>query len=292
MIPVYGPTLRRRFLRAGWLLICLYPPLVKAQTPTRNYIQTYTVQKPTTGDRADTLSIAARQRQIQYFDDLGRPIQTISVNGAPNASDDVVQPMQYDAFGREVITYLPYVTSGDGAYKTDPTSSSGVYTGSPHYNFYTGTDRETARSPYPYAVRAYELSPSGRVIQQGAPGEAWQPKTDANADHTVKTAYETNRNNEVRYLPYNEATGDITLNAAQQYYPHGVLYVTRTLDEQHNEQITYTDKAGRVMLKKVQYGADASGTKLYAETYYIYDLVGNLMYVLPPEASRRLTTSH
>jgi hypothetical protein len=289
MMPVYGSTFRRRFLRAGWLLMCLCPLLVQAQTQTRNYIQTHTLQTPITGDSVNNLPAAASQRQVQYFDELGRSIQTVTVYGAPNAIDDVVQPMQYDTYGREVNTYLPYTTTGGGTYKDNPLGLPGAYNGSPQYNFYNNQNPLVPQSPTPFAVRAYEPNPAGKVIQQGAPGVEWQPNANPDDDHTVKTFYETNQPTDVRHFSYDELTGNVALSTTQPYYATRQLYITRTLDEQHAEQITYTDKAGRVILKKVQFDTGTNGTKLFAETYYIYDIMGNLVYVLPPEAVKRLT---
>ncbi|NJM26090.1 MAG: hypothetical protein HC859_11990, partial [Bacteroidia bacterium] len=66
------------------------------------------------------------------------------------------------------------------------------------------------------------------------------------------------------------------------YYEANQLMANKTIDEHNNEVIEYVDKQGRTVLKKVQY-KEESGTKYYAETYYIYDDFGQLMLVLPPE---------
>ncbi|HEY4148432.1 MAG TPA: DUF6443 domain-containing protein, partial [Chitinophagaceae bacterium] len=58
----------------------------------------------------------------QFLDGLGRPLQTVIRQATPGASPfDIVSPVIYDAFGREINKYLPYVDAeGDGAFKTDP----------------------------------------------------------------------------------------------------------------------------------------------------------------------------
>jgi hypothetical protein len=69
-------------------------------------------------------------------------------------------------------------------------------------------------------------------------------------------------------------------------YEAKTLFKNVTRDEQQNEVIEFTDKQGKVVLKKVQ----ASETT-YAETYYIYDEFGRLSFVLPPEAVRAFLTT-
>jgi hypothetical protein len=67
-------------------------------------------------------------------------------------------------------------------------------------------------------------------------------------------------------------------------YPADRLFKYMTKDEQGNEVIEYKNVEGQVVLKKVQ--ADAG---IWAQTYYVYDVKGNLVLVLPPEAVVALT---
>ncbi|MFN7655697.1 MAG: RHS repeat-associated core domain-containing protein, partial [Cyclobacteriaceae bacterium] len=64
-----------------------------------------------------------------------------------------------------------------------------------------------------------------------------------------------------------------------------------TTDEQNHEVRTYTDKLGRVILKKVQAVESAvlsDTTNHWTNTYYIYDDYGLLRYVLQPQLVRTL----
>lgn len=78
--------------------------------------------------------------------------------------------------------------------------------------------------------------------------------------------------------------------AAPTYYAPNQLTKTKTKDEEGNEVIEYTDKQGRVVLKRVQAvaGTPAVTDTNYASTYYVYDDLGQLVYVIPPEATKRL----
>ena len=65
---------------------------------------------------------------IQYFDGLGRPLQTVTWQGSPTGKD-LVQVFEYDALGREAKKYLPYAeqTAGDGSYKPSGIATQGSF---------------------------------------------------------------------------------------------------------------------------------------------------------------------
>ncbi|WP_291919587.1 DUF6443 domain-containing protein, partial [Chitinophaga sp.] len=94
--------------------------------PSINYIRTWEPSMPT----SDTAAVKAASRTVgevkqttQYFDGLGRPIQTVS-KGVSVSGKDLVAPIIYDELGREQYKYLPYVpksgNTNDGKFKTDP----------------------------------------------------------------------------------------------------------------------------------------------------------------------------
>jgi hypothetical protein len=68
------------------------------------------------------------------------------------------------------------------------------------------------------------------------------------------------------------------------------LSIKSTKDEQGNEVREYVDKLGRTILKKVQavVGAALTDAAGWAQTYCLYDELGNLVIVLPPEVVKRM----
>jgi hypothetical protein len=87
---------------------------------------------------------------------------------------------------------------------------------------------------------------------------------------------------------HDQGTGLILL-APGRYYDPGALYANKTTDEHGNDVIQYIDKEGRTVCKKVQYKTDTDGiTKKYASTYYLFDDLGNLVVVLPPEGVKAI----
>ncbi len=284
---LYLTTIRMVFLLIPVAGYC-QGPLGSTPTWNRSYISEKTVQVPevTSDTEVRVGTVQQIQEQVTYVDGLGRPIQLINTKGSPSQADNV-HPMWYDLNGRQTKKYLPYTDAGQpAAYKTSAIKSAvGAYEGSAQYLFYqAGGTVATDIAPFSQAVM--EASPMDRVVRQGAVGQPWQPT--APIDRTIRMDYKTNDVGEVLLLVLDDVTGEINLGSGSAaYYDAGALFIQVTTDEHNNEIVSYTDKDDRVVLKKVQWGVDVHG-KLYAETYYLYDLAGNVLVVLPPEATRAL----
>lgn len=276
--------------------------LSTAASANRNYILTSVPRTAIT----DQNSLAGRgtcdlMQTVQYIDGLGRPLQTIQVKGSP-LGNDIVQSIAYDQYGRKAQKYLPYAaTTNDGSFKADAfTPGAGVskfY--NPTGNGVSGTQQVNGIvvNPLPFAQTGFEPSPLNRVIEQGAPGTPWQVVTGGTG-HTVKITYTNNNGNSYTADPVNgskAALYNVTINAADQsrmlvpngYYTAGMLYVTITKDEnwvsgRAGTTEEYKDEDGRAVLKRV-YSADSAQPVL--STYYVYDDLGNLAFILPPAAN-------
>lgn len=252
----------------------------------QNYIVSYSPREKMASDGevlASSCDPYKVNTAVQYFDGLGRPLQTVQVKGNSDATKDIVQPIEYDQYGRETRKYLPYAsTSNDGSYKTDAlTTNSGVfnfYNPSPGGNSGDQMGNGIARNPFPFSQTVFEPSPLNRVTEQGAPGAAWQPVPDNTTGHTMKIGYGSNATGEVKLwtVTSNGATAT-TYNANE-------LYKTTSKDENWKETDLkagtteeFKDKEGRVVLKRV-WETDSKSLS----TYYLYDDFGNLRYVLPP----------
>lgn len=249
-------------------------PQVSNPSNDQNYILTRTFRERNVNDNnlATVRGICGENQTIQYFDGLGRPLQTVQLNGTL-AGHDLVQPFAYDALGREAIKYQPYsVWNNHGAYRADAIvngGQAGYFANPPSGIKSTGT---------PFALTVFEPSPLNRIHEQGAAGDAWQPVPNSDAGHTMKIEYGTNIEGEVRLWTINPngAFTDV------KYYNPGKLYKTTTKDENWtsgNAGTTdeFKDFEGRVVLKRV-WETDVKSLK----TCYLYDDFGNLRYVMPP----------
>ncbi|KIA89495.1 hypothetical protein OC25_25355, partial [Pedobacter kyungheensis] len=243
-------------------------PLSSTPSTNQNYILTRSFKIPVTdATLGNSRNICEENQTIQYLDGLGRPLQTVQVQGSPGFKD-IVQPVAYDAFGREQFKYQPYAAQSGttGNYRAAALADQLAF-----YNSPTAGVKATA---YPFAETVFEASPLNRVLQQGAPGADWQ----ISAGHTLKTDYGTNAQDEVKLWTINIGDNGATAGA---YLP-GKLYKTIVKDENWvsgNAGTTeeFKDFEGRVVLKRVW---ETNSKSL--STYYVYDDLGNLRYVLPP----------
>jgi len=253
------------------------PPVhdVSPEKQTQNYILTHTF----TNDAATTCL-----DNIRYFDGLGRLEETVQKEITP-AKADLVTYQEYDTFGRESRSWLPAVASNNNgdyltpaAYKTKATDT------------YNSAAYNVAADANPFSLPVYEASPLNRVVNRFGPGADWQ-----NNDKGVATGYLTNgskpgvawTNADSLVCGQYFSTGDkktVGLYRTDNYEA-GVLYVTRTKDEDGNIDYEFKDKLGQVVLTR-RINANQS-----FDTNYIYDDFGNLRAVLPPEASARLLSA-
>lgn len=259
---------------------CLSTASVTVEPNNHNYIveNTMLVKGVRTQQDLDGLTVEQRQQVVTYFDGLGRRMQTVQTQGSPKKMD-IVQPVEYDAFGRESKKYLPYAASGTaGSYRS--TALTDVI------SFYQQEIQGVGSSPYPYAETEFEASPLNRVQQQGAPGDVWQPASSGvtGSGHTVKLNYRANAAEEVRLWAYAFDSGKFT---SPGFYEAGQLYVTKTRDEEENLTVEYTDKQGRVVMKRVELDEETG----FADTHSVYDDLGNLRLVIQPQGVRQLTAS-
>ncbi len=230
-----------------------------------NYVRTTTVlvDSVTTESQLDGLNYQQKQVSYSYIDGLGRSVQNVIKSASP-LGKDIIQIIQYDELGRQDTTYLPYAdTVATGNYRANALNKQ--------VDFYDGTGTPTGviESDFPFSVSVFDNSPLNRVIEQGSPGESWQP-----GEHTVKNHIGTNGTSEVALWEVN-SSGDCERNGS---YAAQSLYMSELEDENGNKTKEYKDKQGKVILKKSYISTDS------LETYYVYDYFNLIRYVLPPKA--------
>jgi RHS repeat-associated protein len=237
-----------------------------------NYVRTWEASRPLT-DPAAVIATNRLVREVkqttQYIDGLGRPLQTVS-KGISASGKDLVVPVIYDKYGRETYKYLPYVhqTASDGKFKIDPfNEQSGFYKNGVVNPGIIGENIF-------YSKTEYESSPLNRPLKAYAPGNSW-------ATRPVEVRYLTNAlSDSVRI--WNINTGFPT---SAGIYTAGQLQKNVTIDEHGSQVIEFKDKEGQVVLKKVQISNNpGTGHIGWLCTYYVYEDLGNLRFVIPPLA--------
>lgn len=248
-----------------------------------NYIFTRSFQTPLVSPD-DIINNSDVAEVVTYFDGLGRPIQSIGIKASPGKKD-IVTHIAYDNVGRQDKDYLPYpdLTGVLGSYKT------AADMGTNNYYLANYPDDINNLAPNPFSKKEFENAPLSRVLQQAAPGNDWALANN----HTIKLEYQTNGANEVKLfnISQEKATGQYKLTLdSSTYFAANQLYKTITKDEnwtsgKNNTTEEFKNKEGQIILKRT-YSDYKNQTPTLSEvahdTYYVYDMHGNLTYVLPP----------
>ena len=191
-------------------------------------------------------------RSIQYYDGMGRAVQSVS-NGISGSGANVHQYTVYDLSGLKTKEYIPFV-HGRNWLMTESLAQT--------YSSYRHNDS------YCYTSTSYDAM--GRVVGQTLPGSDWHE-----GGHTTTKNYLTNGSSEV--LRYSAPCNNDYSLQKNGYYPAGSLYVEETTDEDGRILRTYKDSYDRVILERRTDGASKN------DTYYVYNDLGQLRFVLSPE---------
>ncbi len=195
---------------------------------------------------------------MHYLDGLGREDEIIALGITPDKKDLVSIT---DYYGKRNISrqWLPVVMNTEGQRESIADVQQQAMTD------YSDT--------YPYTEALYENSSRQRPIGQIRPGYTYH-------DHPAGHVYDMNStNDQVRIFTVNN---NGSLHSDGNYYDAATLYKNATSDEEGKVLITYTDILGRKVL--VKYGD--------SETYYVYDNIGRLRYILPNLSSSKLNNGN
>jgi len=271
-----------------------YPGLNNLTGITKfNYIRTQVPDEPLT-------SIASSnyyRQSADYFDGLGRPLQSVQKKAHPDGYD-LVKHHVYDAAGREAYQYLPFALPtvySDG--KLTWSNLKTLFT-----TFYPGSTGE-----HPYSKTEYDNSPLNRVLKQLPEGASW-----VGADRGKLVEYATNTEpsysgvvgTSIVFWQYKNCFPRYTIGAAATALPvyagnytEKELYITRVTDEDGNVSEEIKDKLGRMIMQRrvakdfpptaVMPRVPSYGDPLnLAYTIYVYDDLNRLRFVIPPEAAK------
>jgi|GEM_PF-3027332 len=255
-----------------------------------SYIRTWDALAPETDPNAImTRPLKDVHQTTQYFDGLGRLLQTVMKQGSLQTGSspvDLVAPVVYDEFGRETRQYLPFASpENNGGFKLDPFDQQATFYLEP--NGVLKGQNET----YFYSKSDFEGSPLNRVQETFAPGNSWvgtSPQINENDRHSVKRKYFVNTEiDEVKIWRVENIPGSWAEYELTGEYAEGELYKNVMVDEEGKQLIEFKDKDGLIILKKVQMAASADdgtgrGHSGWFCTYYIYDEQKNLRCAVQP----------
>ena len=244
---------------------------ISAGTPDMNFVVTRSISKAGVPDSATALGLTSSydfQQVTQFTDGIGRPVQTVAMQETP-LQNDLVAFNVYDNFGREAIKNMPYAaTSSNGAFK--PTAQNDQYS----FN--------TAMFPseqYYYSATSFETSPLERPLATYAPGISWE-----GSGRGKSVQYLFNQTNDSVHI-WSIAYPIGSIPTTTTTYPSGSLYKTVTTDEAGLQTVEYKDITGHVVLKKAQLATSPGTAHVgWLCTYYVYDDLDYLRFVIQPQA--------
>lgn len=230
----------------------------------RNYILTRTYLYEERNEYLD---------RIDYYDGLGRPVQSVQTVQEGKSDNDIITHQEYDEFGRLSNTWLP-ITPKYALYSYDYANSANLSTIKNSAKFTYSDDK-------PYSRVEYENSPLNRVIKQYGPGQDWHDNGKC-----ISIDYLTNSANaDLSCISYSVTGAGLNTSLKKSTnYTDGQLYVTKTTDEDGNISYEFKNKSEHTILIR-QKNKDLYGRVITHDTYYVYDDYGNLCYVLPPMAA-------
>ncbi|MBQ7238557.1 MAG: hypothetical protein IJS20_07180 [Bacteroidales bacterium] len=193
---------------------------------------------------------------VQYFDGLGQQVQTVT--GGNSGGKYLHTVTEYDGLGRESKVWAPVV--GDNTPDFMPEEDI--------------VSQSLATYDDPAAFSRVQYDGLDRKTFTSTPGEAWQSRGKGK-----RAAYRFNKTGEVKHYTMDDLRGS-------QRYEAGLLSCTVTSDEDSLEVLTFKDFLGNVILERK--GAEGE----YIETYYVYNDLGQLAYVLPPMYNANPTTEN
>lgn len=248
-----------------------------AQTVGANSVRMRVPQIPVTSIKnLDTIPVARQAVSISYADGLGRPILEINLQSSPLLKD-MIQAHAYDSVGREATEYLPFSD------ETKSAATSGTFRQAAVTNtlaFYNPASLGAPKLPVdgtPFLQAAFESSPLGRRIEQGAAGPDYQPGTG----HTLTSSYEVYSPSQIP-VPLWVITGKSISSTSS--YLDSMLTQDVIKDANGHHQYFWKDKLGRVIDNRA---TDAPSS--FNLIYNIYNQLGALAYKITSGGVRELS---
>lgn len=212
---------------------------------------------------------------VVFYNGLGDQAQAINIAATPDEDKNIVTPYYYDAFRRgNARAYLPYVSSQSFlAMDSAPFTEQSRY-----YSTIYADD-----AAYAFSKVVFDDSPLNRPVQEYKPGKVYHSGNGKFAQTEYLTNSETG---DLACLKFSvTGVGSSSSLDKSGYYPAGALHVTRTTNEDGSVVLNFADMSEKALLVR-QISDDGS----FYDTYSVYDLLGNLCYVLPPELSAEIAT--
>lgn len=201
-----------------------------------------------------------------YKDGFGSPLMIINRNGS---SRDIIQPFNLTAGLHYTVNYLPYPYTAFSKFQMKPIKAQESY----YLNKFP--DENTTAYTKTEVIRNQDGIYETRRYKPGAENVGYE--------RAVVSTGHTNDGGELWYVYYQNGT----VCKSGTYAPYE-LFVNKVVNESGNETIEYSDKSQRILCKKVADNYSSGSVDGYLYTYYLYNELGKIKYILPPKATEQL----
>src|SRR5690606_20398733 len=253
--------------------LILFTILLNAQSQDQNYVLNTTFL----GENGTN-----PVKKITYFDEMGREVQQIIHKQADN-NNDIVTIKSYDGFGRSNKEYLPYVTNNQSLNFRANASNELLS--------YYANNIETEHDSNPFTEIEFEQSTLSRKIKIAHPGEVWKMGNG----HEIKYEYEFNSLSDsilnIKVVTTYNSANKIYISSLQNngIYAENEIYKNIIKNEnwvindnKNNTTEEYINKLGQKILIRTY------NNNIKHDTYYLYDIYGNLAFVIPPIVNKNI----
>ncbi len=280
----------------AFFLVCTNIITIKAQTPVAtplayqptvniNFVREWSPSVPITDPNiVPTRVIEEVKTTTAYSDGLGRSIQWVTKQASPNKKD-LVNATIYDQLGRETYRYLPFISSATsgGAEITD----NGSFKLNPFQQQKTFMEAQylSQGETFYYSQVDFDASPLNRPVKTFDPGNSWVGSKGTSNEKSIQSQHLFNNiNDNVKLFSIAAAQG--SLPTSNGTYDPGQLYKSVLTNQDGKKVVEFVDKDNNLILKKIQIGNNVTdGHDGWLCTYYIYDDLNELRFVLPPKAT-------
>lgn len=223
-----------------------------------------------------------KKESVTYFNGKGRIIQSILLEFGGNM-ERVISPNSFNEFYISNKQYLPYSDNVNSlSFQSSALSDQLIFYNSSKYSFTTN----------PYTESVHTDDPLLNVIEQSFPGSEW----GLSSGHTIKNAFQIDLLSHPVYL-FDVSFGSGDISSPNLIYTSELLNSDEVIinqvknenwmpvDGNNNTSLIFIDEQGRNFLTR-RYEAN-----IPHDTYYVYDLFGNLAFVIPPKAADSIVVS-
>jgi RHS repeat-associated protein len=210
---------------------------------------------------------------ISYTDGLQRPVQQVAAR-ANTQLTDMISSAQYDVFGRSPDAFLPF---------SDNQANPSLFRNNPQTLIQQFYQQWQPGEQFLYSTGLSTDEVDAEMLSQSAPGNAMAGR--AVGGRSISRVY-LSAEAVWQFIIHNNQPA-LPAIASSRIYGDRDLTVEETVDANNRRLVKYFDLEGQLIMEKLQQSENPGiAWQGWNITYYVYDEMGNLRFVLPQMATQ------